>query len=29
MAYKAQYRPHQILRRHPPDEEEPEWATPE
>ena len=29
MAYKAQYRPHQILRRHPPDEEEPEWAAPE
>ena len=29
MAYKAQYRPHQILRRYPPDEEEPEWATPE
>ncbi len=29
MAYKAQYRPHQILRCHPPDEEEPEWAAPE
>ncbi len=28
MAYKAQYRPHEILTRYPDDDEEPEWVQP-
>jgi arginine-tRNA-protein transferase len=28
MAYKANYRPHEILTRYPTDEEEPEWRAP-
>lgn len=29
MAYKSQYRPHEILERYPEDDEEPEWYPPE
>jgi arginine-tRNA-protein transferase len=27
MAYKAQYRPHELLARYPPDDVEPEWIA--
>ncbi len=29
MAYKSQYRPHELLARHPADDEEPEWIAQE
>jgi len=27
MAYKAQYRPHELLVQYPPDDEEPKWVA--